>query len=75
MQKNPEDFSAYACSDYLQSEWSGKGHFDDATQTLVIVPLNDVYEVADSGFVAVDRSGCGGIDFGYRKNQEGLWAF
>lgn len=41
----------------------------------MIVPLDETYEIEDSGFLAVGRSGGDGVDFGYRKNQSGLWAF
>lgn len=75
MPKKPEKYSAYECDDYFQGRWSDDGLFDEASQTLVIVPLNDVYEVDEQVFLAIGRSGAGGIDFGYRKNQAGLWAF
>ncbi len=73
--KIPDKYAAYKCEDYFQGAWSQDGHFDDDSQTLLIVPLNETYEVEESGFFAVGRSGGDGIDFGYRKNQSGLWAF
>jgi hypothetical protein len=50
-------------------------HHRSHSQTLVIVPLTDAYENKDAGFFAVGRSGCNGIDFGYRTGQAGLWAY
>jgi hypothetical protein len=73
--KIPDRYKAYECGDYFEGAWPHEGYFDDASQTLVIVPLNEAYEVAESGFFAVGRSGGDGIDFGYRKNHLGLWAF
>lgn len=73
--KIPDKYAAYECEDYFQGAWPEDGFFDDASQTLVIVPLNETYEVEESGFFAVGRSGGDGIDFGYRKNHPGLWAF
>jgi len=73
--KIPERYSAYECGDYFEDKWPQEGYFDDASQTLVIVPLDETYEVEESDFFAVGRSGGDGIDFGYRKNRSGLWAF
>jgi len=41
----------------------------------VIAPLADAYEDEEAGFFAVGRSGCDGIDFGYRIGHAGLWAY
>jgi hypothetical protein len=73
--KMPENYAAYGCQDYFQGAWPVDGYFDEASQTLVIVPLNEIYEITESSFLAVGRSGGDGIDFGYRKNFTGLWAF
>jgi hypothetical protein len=71
----PKQWSAYPCGDYLAGHWWQSGHFDELSQTLVIVPLSDAYENTDIEFLAVGRSGADGIDFGFRKGQAGLWAF
>lgn len=71
----PQEYAGYKCEDYFQGSWCIDGYFDDASQTLVIVPLNEAYEVEEVGFFAVGRSGVDGIDFGYRRDQMGLWAF
>jgi hypothetical protein len=71
----PERFRDYPCAEYFADGWSDRGHFDEESQTLVIAPLAQAYEVPDIGFFAVGRSGCDGIDFGYRKEFPGLWAF
>ena len=73
--KIPIQYSGYQCIDYFEGLWMTCGYFDEASQTMLIVPLHDAYEVAESGFFAVGRSGGGGIDFGYRKTHRGLWAF
>jgi hypothetical protein len=73
--KLPERWHAYPCDDYFGEGWCERGHFDELSQTWVIVPLTEVYEKAQLEFLAVGRSGLGGIDFGYRKGQSGLWAF
>jgi hypothetical protein len=71
----PEQFRDYPCSEYFVDGWSERGHFDEESQTLVIAPLAEAYEDLDIAFFAVGRSGCGGIDFGYRRGQAGLWAY
>ena len=71
----PKARRAYPCDDYFGENWSERGHFDEASQTLVIAPLEQAYEDAEIEFFAVGRSGWDGIDFGYRKGHSGLWAF
>lgn len=73
--KIPNKYAAYKCEDYFQGALAQEGFFDDASQTLLIVPLSETYEVEASSFLSVGRSGVDGIDFGYRKNYSGLWAF
>jgi len=75
MSENEEKYADYACGDYFESTWSEVGFFDELSQTLVIVPAADTYELREMGFFAIGRSGMGGIDFGYRKKYIGLWAF
>ena len=69
----PDRWREYPCNDYFREGWSDRGHFDEPSQTWVIVPLAEAYENAEIEFLAVGRSGCGGIDFGYRKGHAGLW--
>lgn len=73
--KKPEKFAAYECDDYFKDAWSEEGYFDEASQMSLIVPLNETYEIADPGFLAIGRSDTDSIDFGYRKNFAGIWAF
>ena len=71
----PERFRSYPCDDYFRDGWYARGHFDDDSQLSVVTPLDDTYEREDVEFFAIGRSGCDGIDFGYRKGQPGLWAY
>jgi hypothetical protein len=71
----PEKYREYACADYFAEGWSERGHFDEPSQTMVIAPLSDAYEDKQADFFAVGRSGCDGIDFGYRVGHAGLWAY
>ena len=49
--------------------------FHEPSQTFVISTADQVYEEPESDFLAIGRSGGDGIDFGYRKGIDGLWAF
>jgi hypothetical protein len=71
----PEQWREYTCGDYFSEGWSNRGYFDALSQTLVVAPLAEAYENSEIEFFAVGRSGCDGIDFGYRKRHAGLWAF
>lgn len=71
----PEQYSAYACEEYFRNGSSERGHFDKPSYTLVVVPFSETYENSEADFFAIGRSGTDGIDFGYRKGHEGLWAF
>lgn len=71
----PEQFREYYCTEYFSDGWSERGHFDEDSQLSVVVKLSEAYEDRRIDFFAVGRSGCGGIDFGYRKGLVGLWAY
>jgi hypothetical protein len=68
-------YGEYACDDYFCEDWSNSGYFDEQSHSLVIAPLAEAYDDSEIQFFAVGRSGCDGIDFGYRKGHKGLWAF
>jgi hypothetical protein len=71
----PKRWLDFHCEDYFSEGWSEHGHFDEPSQTSLIVPLTEAYEDTDIEFLVVGRSGWGGIDFGYRKGQAGLWCY
>ena len=71
----PLQWEDYTCAEYFSDGWSERGHFDERSQTLVIVPLEHAYEDQTHAFFAIGRSGGDGIDFGYRKSTPGLWAY
>jgi hypothetical protein len=72
---SPSNRQDYACAEYFSDGWSLHGHFDEASQNFVIVPLDDTYEDEECEFFVIGRSGGDGIDFGYRKGASGLWAY
>ncbi|RBP40424.1 hypothetical protein DES53_108131 [Roseimicrobium gellanilyticum] len=71
----PEEYRPFACREYFEDGWSAQGHFDEDSQTLVIVPLDRSYVASEISFFAIGRSGLGGIDFGFRIGHQGLWAY
>src|SRR5437773_427666 len=64
----------YDCEEYFRNGWSESGHLSEESQTWVIVRLADAYEDAENEFFAIGRSGCDGIDLGFRKGKAVLWA-
>lgn len=73
--ESSEALAEFDCQEYFSDGWSESGHFDERSQTQVIVSQSKSYEEQEAAFYAVGRSGAGGIDFGYRKGHKGLWAF
>jgi hypothetical protein len=66
----PVRWAAYDCADYFDGDWTEDSHFDVLSQTFVVVPVAEAYENAAMGFFAVGRSGCDGIDFGFRRTLD-----
>lgn len=71
----PSRWLGYHCEDYFSAGWAQEGHFDQFSQTPVVVPLPEAYENVEHQFLVVGHSGCDGIDFGYRNGHSGLWAY
>lgn len=71
----PTRWREYRCEEYFHDGWSERGHFDEPSQNLVIVAAEQVYEEPKFNFLAIGRSGGDGVDFGYRRGVDGLWAF
>ncbi len=71
----PPQFTAYRCAEYFASDAFTCGVWDEPSQLWVIVAVDDVVEHPELEFLVVGRSGCDGIEFGYRKGQDGLWAY
>lgn len=71
----PARWHGYRCEDYFSEGWARRGHFDEFSQTPVIVPFAEAHEDLEHRFLVVGRSGCDGIDFGYRDGHSGLWAY
>ena len=71
----PQPFTEYRCADYFASDTFTRGVWDEQSQIWVIVAAADVVEHPELEFLVVGRPGCDGIEFGYRKGLDGLWAY
>ena len=71
----PWRWRGYHCEDYFSAGWAERGHFDQFSQTPVIVPYREAYEDVEHRFLFIGTSGCDGVHFGYRDGHSGLWAY
>jgi hypothetical protein len=71
----PEPFRAYHCADYFSSDEMTHGVWDDFSILWVILPAREVTERPDIDFLVIGRPGVDGIEFGYRANRDGIWAY
>ncbi len=71
----PEHFFDYRCGDYFSSENFTRGVWSESEQLHLIVSADAVTERPDLEFLVVGRPGVDGIEFGYRKGYDGIWAY
>jgi hypothetical protein len=71
----PEKWHSYDCRDYFLSPLSESGWWDEAGQCWYIEPAEHVYEDGEREFLVIGRPGVDGIEWGYRRGHQGIWAF
>lgn len=71
----PERWREFGCSDYFGSPLAKYGHWDEVGQYWYVWPSDRVYEKAEFPFLVIGGPGVDGIDWGYRADQPGLWAY
>ena len=71
----PERWRGFGCSDYFGSALAEYGYWDEAGQYWYVWPSNLVYEDADRQFLVIGGPGVDGIDWGYRADHTGVWAY
>ena len=76
----PRRWVDYRCDEYFADGWWNREHpdIDPESRELgleVMLDRERIYEDLEHEFLAVGWSGCDGIDFGYRKQHGGLWAY
>ena len=70
----PEKWRSYNCDDYFLSPLSENGWWDEPAQCWYIEPADRVLEDARRDFLIIGRPGVDGIQWGYRRGEQGLWA-
>ena len=70
----PKHFIDYRCSGYFESDRFTQGVWDERAQLWLIVSADEVAECPERQFLVIGRPGVDGIEFGYRRNHEGIWA-
>ena len=71
----PPKFSKYNCIEYYKSPISEQGYWDESSQYLYFWPAAQVFEDVEKQFLVIGSAGVDGIDWGYRKGIDGLWAY
>jgi hypothetical protein len=71
----PHRFKAYPCEEYFQSEQFVNGVFDSHGLIWFLVSASDVTEKPELDFLVIGRPGADGIEFGFRKDGQGIWAY
>jgi hypothetical protein len=71
----PRRWIGYRCDEYFAGNWWNPEHYNRETDVGGIDDYTRMYEDFEHGFLAIGSSGCDGIDFGYRQEGEGLWAY
>lgn len=70
----PEKWRPYNCSDYFLSPLAVTGWWDPVGHCWYLEPAERVYEDPVRELLVIGRPGVDGIEWGYRRNCEGLWA-
>jgi hypothetical protein len=70
----PDKWRAYDCSDYFRSLLAETGWWDEGGQCWYIEPAERIYEDQSREFLVIGRPGVDGIEWGYRRDHEGVWA-
>jgi len=81
----PQRWIDYRCDEYFADNWWNREYYDLERHLWAGIPESHlwngvydytrIYEDFEHGFLAIASSGCDGIDFGFRKEREGLWAY
>ena len=71
----PDQWREYDCEDYFISALATDGYWDDPSQLWLIERADSVDEDAENDSLQLGRPGVDDIGFGYRKGQQGFWAF
>ncbi len=67
-------FSNFDCGDYLVDEFA-KGYYDDESYLQLVYAFDEVNLSDDSHVLFIGSAGADGIEFCYRLNKKGIWAY
>ena len=70
----PEKWQGYDCGDYYRSPLAQQGWWDEESQYWYIEPAPRVHEDIAREFLIIGGPGVDGIEWGYRRRHQGLWA-
>jgi hypothetical protein len=71
----PSHLLEYRCAEYFESKACADGVWDENSYLWVIVASEEIAVRPDLEFLVIGRPGCDGIEFGYRKGLDGIWAY
>jgi hypothetical protein len=71
----PARFRSYPCADYFGSQALAQGVWSETEQLWLIVSAREVAERVEDGFLVIGQPGVDGIEFGYRRDRDGVWAY
>ena len=68
------DFEKFDCKEYLNEEYR-EGYYDEPSYLQLILKHDDAYLDGKAAHLVIGHAGCDGIQFCYRANEKGIWAF
>ena len=68
------DFDEFDTLDYLDSEYC-EGYCHEFSCLQLILKHSDAYLAGEQSHLVIGHAGCDGIEFCFRKNKQGVWAF
>ena len=71
----PARFSNYRCSDYFESDTFTRGVWSESEQLWLVVSAEEIMDRKEHEFLVIGRPGVDGIEFGYRRDHDGIWAY
>lgn len=71
--RTPKELREFHCDDYFAAGWAERGHWEESSQLMVIVPFGE-HEVRED-FLVIGRPGVDGLAFGYRRGERGVWVY
>jgi len=69
-----KELERFYCEDYLIDTYR-EGHFDRLSQLQVVLSHEEAHLDGAESHLVVGLAVCDGIQFCYRANQSGLWAY